>query len=62
MLDEAVTHTYKTGEARDTTSSKFRQIWTKKVKDVKLLESHEETLLRDRSSTQVPPSRPDENR
>ena len=45
VLDQAVTHSYKMGEARDTTSSKFRQIRTKTVKDVKLLEGHDETLF-----------------
>jgi len=33
------------GETRDTTSSKVLQILTKTVKDVKLLESHDETLF-----------------
>ena len=45
VLDQAVTHFYKMGEARDTKSSKVLQIMTKTVKDVKLLESHDETLF-----------------
>ena len=45
VLDQAVTHLYKMGGTRDTTSPKFQQRWTKSVKNVKLLEDHGDALF-----------------
>jgi hypothetical protein len=45
VLDQAVTHAFRMGETRDATSSKFQQRKTKRVRDVKLLEDHDDALF-----------------
>ena len=45
VRDQAVTHAYKMGETRDTTSPEFQQRWTKSVKNVKLLADHDDALF-----------------
>jgi hypothetical protein len=45
VLDQAITHAYRIGETRDTTSPKFQQRWTKSVKSVKLLADHDDALF-----------------
>jgi hypothetical protein len=45
VLDQAVTHLFKMGETRDITSSKFQQRMTKRVRNVKLLEDHDDALF-----------------